>query len=105
MKAIKYSDVKKLGFKRYQMNDSVFENMHGYDDFYMELKVGKYRFVWMNEHDYVKINKMKSHNIISTLRIYSLQELKTMVSFFTGNDYKNVCKLNEPNTNSEIYAA
>lgn len=98
MKNIKYSDVVKLGFERYEMNDKIFLDSHGYDDFFMELKFGKYNFNWSNENDFVTLQKMKGYNILSTLRIYNLSELKTLVSFFKGKDYhSSIFDLNKPN--------
>jgi hypothetical protein len=91
MKKIQYKDAINLGFERHQMDDSAFQDYHGYDDFYVELEISKkYAFIWTQENDFVELRKMKGSDIISTLRIYELSELQTLVNFFNCTEKGSV---------------
>lgn len=94
-RAIKYKDALELGFERFEMNDSVFFDYNGYGDFYMFLQFGKYEFAWYPEKDYTILRKInKNKDIVSQLYIYSLSELKCLVSFFKCQE--KPIELNKP---------
>jgi len=91
---IKYSEVKELGFERLELNCNVFFDSHGYNDFLMQLKIGKYLFSWDSEEEHVELRKYSSKkdnaNLQSTLKIKELNELNALVNFFKNEDSKNV---------------
>lgn len=82
MEKINYSEVVALGFERYDMNDSVAFDKNGWHDFIMELKCGKYWFVWEPSDHSVVLRKHRKSDIIGTLKINTLEELKVLVAFF-----------------------
>ena len=84
MEAINYQDVIDLGFKRENMNDSVFESQYGYKWFLVTKKLYKGIVAEWNCNDRtVKIVRYKKSDVKSKIEVEDLKELKKYIAFFT----------------------
>ena len=85
MDAINYEDVIELGFKREDMNDSVFEQKNGYGWFLVRKKLYKGILAeWDCETRTVKIVRYKKIDVKAKIEVEDLEELKKYIKFFTN---------------------
>lgn len=83
---INYQDVIDLGFKRGEMNDSVHQKQYGYDDFWVERKLGKrHTASWENKTRYARVTRHdKGGYIVYTWLVRDLEELKALLALLGG---------------------
>lgn len=81
---IDYQDIMDLGARRGEMNDSVFKRQYGYDDFWVELKLGKrIAASWDTRTRTVQIIRTdKEGTIIARMDVVSLSHLKQLIAIF-----------------------
>ena len=84
---IDYKTVIDLGFEREDQTDSVFYNEHGFNWFIVTKKLlsKKIKLDWDCNTRTVTLKRIdKNHNIVGSLDIESLEELKNIIDFFTN---------------------
>lgn len=85
---INYKDLMDLGFKKGYMNCSVHQDQHGYDDFWVEKKLGKrHRITWEHNTRYAELLVMKKGKedegcIDKRIPIQDLAEVKKYMYIF-----------------------
>jgi hypothetical protein len=73
-----------LGFKRKEMNDSIFIKKNGYQWFIVTMKLNKGIVAeWCCENRTVELVRYKKSDVLQRMPVKSLDELKKYVEFFT----------------------
>jgi len=81
---MKYKELIKLGFKRFEMNDSVFFDQHGYNAFYMHLKIGNLTFEWWPEKpEQMQLVRYIEHDVHNRLNFTDIETVKMLIDFLT----------------------
>jgi len=86
MEEIKYSTLIDLGFKRTDIEDSIFFDQYGYNYFIVYLKLTKHFYInWDTKTRHCQlIRQDKDKNIKARFDICNLIELKKYIEFFTA---------------------
>lgn len=100
---VKYSDLIKLGFERYEMNDRAFFDENGYDDFIMEFKIKNIWFVWFPEEKTVYMRHIKKHDILASMELAKIEQVRLFIEFFKAKDNTQF-KLKDYNMDYTMYA-
>lgn len=81
---IRYKDVMDRGFVRCDMSDSVHQKIHGYDDFWVELKLVRcVRISWCNKELACKLTVCdREANILDREPIDTVEKLDTAIAFW-----------------------
>lgn len=78
-----YQDLLNLGFDRLEINDSIFENQHGYKCFYLTKEIKKgFEFIWDCEDRKCEFRRCKKGRILSKYIVSSIEEIKMIIKFF-----------------------
>jgi len=81
---IDYIDVIELGFERGEMDDSVFRDQYGYDDFWVEMQLNEHISLEWDKH--TRTCEMNIHDnkqyIIDRYKIDNLITLKLVIEMF-----------------------
>lgn len=87
---IPYCHVISFGFKRHQMNDSTHEKQHGYDDFYVQLKIKKNIYAEWDRHTRtIEVWKQdRDGTIIARIQIENLIQLEKLMAFLNPKKYE-----------------
>ena len=82
---IKYSEVKKLGFKREYSDDKVWENEYGSPYFYVTKDVKPFHLAWDVRTGEVYLHRTnKSGDLLSTVKIENLETLEVILRLIQG---------------------
>ena len=83
---IDYKIVIDLGFEREDQTDSIFYDQYGFNWFIVTKKLTKRTYLdWDCNTRIVTLKRIdKNHNIVGSLDIESLEELKNIIDFFTN---------------------
>lgn len=81
---MRYIDLIKLGFERFDLNCQINNESLGFDDFYLFLKVSKeitFEWQWQNPN-VVKMVHYKKHDVQNYIEIIDLKTLKNFIYLY-----------------------
>lgn len=84
---MRYKDLVDLGMERFEMDDSVFFEEHGYKSFLLKKELGDFYFEWNPENnDFVKLYKTGGYKLKGFIKIYELEVVEMLIELHSSKE-------------------